>query len=374
MANRLECAPGAVGCGTFQVLERDVGLPGGSRLRRARVSMSDQDGNPHMGLEIGRTLRLAREMRGLSLQQVEEATKIRARYLRDLENENFEVLPAVYMLGSLKTYAEHLGLDGAAITGELKRRQSSLQPEQDQAAEDPPSREPRGLLASLSHLVGIGGTIEDEAGTMAPVRRLGLYVSLAVVLIFVLVTYLASSIGGEDLPSVSVVQEPTVSQLPSGIALVGNVQDEERNTEDPNKENQPKNQAESPTIDTGDDERTRAERSGLEEYPSGTAQVSSSATAFSSASASASAGASASASPAYTGSASSPAATTPASVGPKPAAREQPSGGGMGTLTGPPARVSGSQSREETQADPVDSTRLGDGVPNKVKKAVDSAW
>src|SRR5829696_5670995 len=97
----------------------------GSRLRRAWVSMSDQDGNPHMGLEIGRTLRLTREKRGLSLQQVEEATKIRARYLRDLENGNFEVLPAVFMLGSLKTYAEHLGLDGAAMTGELKRRQSS---------------------------------------------------------------------------------------------------------------------------------------------------------------------------------------------------------------------------------------------------------
>src|SRR5688500_8280467 len=105
--------------------------------------MSGEAGNPHTGLEIGRTLRLAREKRSLSLQQVEEATKIRTRYLRDLENENFDVLPAVYMLGSLKTYAEHLGLDGAAITGELKRRLSSLQPEQDEAPEDPPSREPR---------------------------------------------------------------------------------------------------------------------------------------------------------------------------------------------------------------------------------------
>jgi hypothetical protein len=79
--------------------------------------MNGEAGNPHTGLEIGRTLRLAREKRGLSLQQVEEATKIRIRYLRDLENENFDVLPAVYILGSLKTYAEHLGLDGAAITG-----------------------------------------------------------------------------------------------------------------------------------------------------------------------------------------------------------------------------------------------------------------
>src|SRR5919107_6100947 len=297
---RLHALPGVV---HSRVLERDYGLPGGSRLRRAWVSMSGEAGNPHTGLEIGKTLRRAREKRGLSLQQVEEATKIRTRYLRDLENDNFDVLPAVYMLGSLKTYAAHLGLDETAMTRELKRRQAP-QREQEEAPEDPPSREPRGFLASLGRLLGIGETVEDEAGTMAPVRRPGLHVSLAVVLIFVLATYLASSIRGADLRSVSVVQEPTVSQLPSGRALVGNVEDKERNTEDPNKENQPKNQAESPTIDSGNDERTRAERSGLEEYPSGTAQVSSSATAFASASASASAGASASVPPAYAGSAS----------------------------------------------------------------------
>src|SRR5215218_2911881 len=115
--------------------------------------MNGEAGNPHTGLEIGRTLRLVREKRGLSLQQVEEATKIRTRYLRDLENENFDVLPAVYMLGSLKTYAEHLGLDGAAIARELKRRQRSVQAEQDQEAlEEPPPGEPRGLLASLTRL------------------------------------------------------------------------------------------------------------------------------------------------------------------------------------------------------------------------------
>jgi cytoskeleton protein RodZ len=318
--------------------------------------MNGEAGNPHTGLEIGRTLRLAREKRGLSLQQVEEATKIRTRYLRDLENENFDVLPAVYILGSLKTYAEHLGLDGAAITRELKRRQAFLQPEQDQPREGPPSGEPRGLLASLSRLAGIGRTV--EAGTMAPVRRSGLYVSLAVVLIFVLATYFASSIRGEDRPPVSVVQEPTVS-------LLGNVTDEERNTED----GQPEKQAESPAID----DKVKAEQSEQEKYAPRTAQVpSSSATAFASASSSASA----SASSASTASVSAPATATPAptTVRPEPVAREQPGREGMAVPTDPPVRVSGSQSLHETQARPVDATRLGDGVPNKVKKAVDSAW
>jgi cytoskeleton protein RodZ len=132
--------------------------------------MNGEAGNRYTGLEIGKTLRLTRQKRGLSLQQVEEATKIRTRYLRDLENENFDVLPAVYMLGSLKTYAEHLGLDGAAMNGELKRRRASMQPEQDQPREDPPSRKPRAIVAFLGRLVGIGGTVEDEAGTMCTPR------------------------------------------------------------------------------------------------------------------------------------------------------------------------------------------------------------
>ena len=253
------------------------------------------------------------------------------------------------------------------MTRELKLRQAFLQPEQDQPREDPPPGEPRGLLASLSRLAGIGRTV--EAGTMAPVRRSGLYVSLAVVLIFVLATYFASSIRGEDRPSVSVVQEPTVSQLPSGIALLGNVTDEERNTED----GQPEKQAESPAID----DKVKAEQSEQEKYAPRTAQVpSSSATAFASASSSASSTASASASSASTASVSAPATATPAptTVRPEPVAREQPGREGMAVPTDPPVRVSGSQSLHETQARPVDATRLGDGVPNKVKKAVDSAW
>jgi transcriptional regulator with XRE-family HTH domain len=331
--------------------------------------MSGEAGNPHMGLEIGRSLRLAREKRGLSLQQVEEATKIRTRYLRDLENENFDVLPAVYVLGSLKTYAEHLGLDGAAMTRELKRRQASLQAEQDQPRESPPSSESSGFLAALGRLVGITETVEDEAGRMAPVHRSGLYVSLAVVLVFVLATYLASSISGEDQPSVSLVQEPTVSQLPSEIALAGNVEGDERNTEDVNKETQPEKLAET----LAKDDKVKEEQSGQEKYPPRTAQMSSSsATAF------------ASVSPASTGSVSAPAtATLPQTrVRPEPAASEQPGDAGRDMTAAPTdspsARAPGGQdllpSFQRKQAAPADATRLGNRIRNKADNAVDSAW
>jgi cytoskeleton protein RodZ len=71
--------------------------------------------------EIGRILEQKRKERGLSLEDVEQATKIRKRYLKGLEREDFAILPdAVYAMGFLKTYANYLGLDGEALSRQLK--------------------------------------------------------------------------------------------------------------------------------------------------------------------------------------------------------------------------------------------------------------
>lgn len=73
--------------------------------------------------KIGRFLEQARKERGLSLEEVEQATKIRKRYLAGLESEDFAMLPdAVYAQGFLKTYANFLGLDGEALSRQLKSR------------------------------------------------------------------------------------------------------------------------------------------------------------------------------------------------------------------------------------------------------------
>ena len=71
--------------------------------------------------EIGRLLEQKRKERGLTLEEVEQATKIRKRYLTGLERENYAILPdAVYARGFLKTYANYLGLDGEALSQQLK--------------------------------------------------------------------------------------------------------------------------------------------------------------------------------------------------------------------------------------------------------------
>ena len=65
---------------------------------------------------LGELLRKAREARGLSLAQVEEATRIRSAYLQALEEEAHEQLPApVYTKGFLKNYALYLGLDAQQL-------------------------------------------------------------------------------------------------------------------------------------------------------------------------------------------------------------------------------------------------------------------
>jgi cytoskeletal protein RodZ len=73
--------------------------------------------------EIGNSLREARLRRGTDFAQAELATKIRGKYLRALEDEQFELLPAqTYVKGFLRTYAEYLGLDGQLYVDEFNSR------------------------------------------------------------------------------------------------------------------------------------------------------------------------------------------------------------------------------------------------------------
>ena len=73
--------------------------------------------------EIGNSLHEARLRRKIEFVQAEQATKIRAKYLRALEDERFEQLPSqTYVKGFLRTYAEYLGLDGQLYVDEYNSR------------------------------------------------------------------------------------------------------------------------------------------------------------------------------------------------------------------------------------------------------------
>jgi cytoskeleton protein RodZ len=91
--------------------------------------------------EIGYSLRSARERQGLGLPEIELATKIRAKYIRALEEEDFESLPGdSYVRGFLRTYAEYLGLDGEIYVDEYASRFHASDPWHDEPA---PRQRPR---------------------------------------------------------------------------------------------------------------------------------------------------------------------------------------------------------------------------------------
>src|SRR5207237_8400520 len=73
--------------------------------------------------ELGNSLREARLRQGLDFPELEQATKIRAKYLRAPEQEEFEQLPGpTYVKGFLRSYAEYLGLDGQLYVDEYNSR------------------------------------------------------------------------------------------------------------------------------------------------------------------------------------------------------------------------------------------------------------
>jgi hypothetical protein len=73
--------------------------------------------------EIGNSLREARERQGLGYPEIELSTKIRAKYIRALEEEDFTSIPGdAYIRGFLRTYAEYLGLDGDVYVDEYASR------------------------------------------------------------------------------------------------------------------------------------------------------------------------------------------------------------------------------------------------------------
>lgn len=74
-----------------------------------------------MPQNIGDTLREARMRQKIDITDVESKTKIRAKYLRAMENEEFDLLPgSTFAKSFLRTYADALGLDAHRLVEEYR--------------------------------------------------------------------------------------------------------------------------------------------------------------------------------------------------------------------------------------------------------------
>jgi hypothetical protein len=155
--------------------------------------VEDRDPAP---LEIGATLKQARKRLGLEIRAVEDQTKIRIKYLRALEDEEWDVLPAAtYVRGFLRAYAEVLGIDGEVLADEYRRR-----------FEDP---------ADEAHAMGEPVLAERHRRQREPMRPLAerrgpllAAVAAVIVLLIVILAITGGTDDGETGPSDSVA--PTV--------------------------------------------------------------------------------------------------------------------------------------------------------------------
>ena len=107
--------------------------------------------------DIGSSLREARLRQELDFPELEERTKIRPKYLRALEDEHFDILPApTYVRGFLRSYAQALGLDGQPFVDEYNSRFTVGEDDAPLRARSlPPPRRDRGPRESRIAAVAI---------------------------------------------------------------------------------------------------------------------------------------------------------------------------------------------------------------------------
>ncbi|MBA2174041.1 helix-turn-helix domain-containing protein [Halobacillus locisalis] len=82
-------------------------------------------------MDIGSRLKSAREQKSMSLEEVQQTTKIQKRYLTAIENNEFQVLPGkFYTRAFIREYASAVGLDPEQIMEEHKNELPSYEDEE----------------------------------------------------------------------------------------------------------------------------------------------------------------------------------------------------------------------------------------------------
>ena len=110
-------------------------------------------------MTIGQRLREARLRRELDIADAETYTKIRAKYLRALENDEFGMLPDRTLVKTfLRTYSEYLGLDAQLLMEEYRAQHEPRGGGDGPALAPRRTREPRQRRGGPP--VGPGGAFE----------------------------------------------------------------------------------------------------------------------------------------------------------------------------------------------------------------------
>lgn len=127
--------------------------------------------------DLGRQLRDARLAKGLSLDDVQEMTKIRKRYLEAIEAGDFKVLPgSFYVRAFIKTYAEAVGLSADEL---LQEHQDDVPETETEAVMEPVVQQRRAARRTSSS----GG----RSGKWLSTTLMWIFPLLIVVLVYIFV-------------------------------------------------------------------------------------------------------------------------------------------------------------------------------------------
>jgi cytoskeletal protein RodZ len=145
--------------------------------------------------EIGATLREARMRARIDVSEIEAQTKIRAKYLRALENEEWSLLPGpTFVKSFLRTYAQALGLDARPLVEEYRLHHEGAGETYEPIVSSPrrsPRRPPRQGASR---------------GYVAAVSAIG-----AVIVLLIVLLATSGGSGGSKTPTVTVTRTPKSS-------------------------------------------------------------------------------------------------------------------------------------------------------------------
>ncbi len=105
---------------------------------------------------IGKHLRQSREQRGLSIDQIARETNISRQYIVALEEDRYDAFPAEpYVIGFLRNYSDHLGLDTEDLIGKYRTLKIQEQPAPLEELIRKPTQIPVQLIWAGAAVVGI---------------------------------------------------------------------------------------------------------------------------------------------------------------------------------------------------------------------------
>ena len=169
------------------------------------MNVGNLDNGPGGG-QIGAILEKKRLEKGLSLKEVEQATKIRTRYLEGLEREDPTSLPdPVYARGFLKTYANFLGLDGEQLSREFRDHRAPRRERQ-------PSYERLQKGEFDQPLINPGGVDDAERSGVSGATILTIVLAVLVLALVIGTLYYVGSRSTVDSSDSAPEEEPIVDQ------------------------------------------------------------------------------------------------------------------------------------------------------------------